>query len=108
MSAATWVSPIAGSRGRKIFSALHTKRPRRAAARVGEPQHVQAAQRRVPEPPLHHDAQVVLLAAEVLVESVLDDVALGRRQTLLELLRLHLVRERRQVDPVDAEARRAE
>src|SRR5207245_10187960 len=45
---------------------------------------------------------------EVRVEPRLDDVALGGRQALLELLRLHLVRERREVDPIDAEARRAE
>src|SRR2546426_676284 len=44
----------------------------------------------------------------VLVEPVLDDVTLRRRQPLLELLRLHLVGERWQVDALEAEARLTE
>src|SRR5262249_6557396 len=68
----------------------------------------QAAHGRVPEAALHDDPDVVFLAAEVLVEPALDDEALRRRQPLLELLRLHLIGEGRQIDPIDAEARRAE
>jgi hypothetical protein len=86
----------------------HQEWDRRAAACVGEAEHVQPAQRRVPETALHDDAQVLLVAAEVLVEPSLDDVPPRRRQASVELLRLHLVRERRQVDPVDTEARRAQ
>src|SRR5438034_25922 len=44
----------------------------------------------------------------VLVQPVLDDVTLRRRQPLLELLRLHLVGERWQVDALEAEARLTE
>src|SRR4029077_20454547 len=73
-----------------------------------EAEHVEPPQRRVPETALHDDAQMLLVAANVLVEPVLHDVAPRGRQAPLELLRLHLVRERRQVDAVDAEARRDE
>ena len=44
----------------------------------------------------------------LLVEPSLDDVAARSGQTLLELLRLHRIRERRQVDPVEAEGWRRE
>src|SRR2546428_8371248 len=84
------------------------ERDRRAAARVREAEHVEPAERRVPEAPLHDDPHVGLVPAMVLVQPVLDDVTLRRRQPLLELLRLHLVGERWQVDALEAEARLTE
>jgi hypothetical protein len=92
----------------RVDRVQHEERHRRPAARVGEAEHVEPAERRVPEAALHDDPEVVLVPADVLVESVLDDVPPRRGQPLLELLRLHLVREGRQVDPLQAEARGAD
>ena len=71
-------------------------------------EHVESAQGRVPETTLHDDAEVLFLAAVMLVQPALGDVAARGRQSLLELLRLHRVGERRQVDALDAEARVSE
>ena len=61
-------------RDERVDRVQHEERHRRAAARVGQAEHVEAAERRVPEAALHHDAHVRLVAGEVLVEPVLDDV----------------------------------
>ncbi len=70
-------------------------------AQLGEPAH-----RRVPQPALHDDPELAVVAVVHFVQRVVDDVAPRRGQALLELLRLHGVGERRQVDAVDREARR--
>ena len=67
---------------------------------------MQPPHRGVPEAALHHDAEMGLGAAAMLVEAALKDVAARRRQALLEFLRLHRVREWRQVDALQAERRR--
>jgi hypothetical protein len=74
------------------------------AVDVGHTQSGQAAQGRVPQATLHDDADRVLRPRDELVELPLDDVAPGRRQSCLKLPRLHRIRERRQVDALDAEA----
>ena len=90
---------------RRMQHVEHEQGHRRPALGVGQTEHVKPAQRRVPEPALHDDPEVALLAPMVLVQSPLDDVAAGRRQALLELLRLHGVGEGREVDALDVEAR---
>ena len=58
------------------------------AERVGHPQELESPQRGRGETALEDDAERLLLAGDHLVETALDDVAPGRGQPPLELLRL--------------------
>src|SRR4029079_2327422 len=67
----------------------------RAAVGVGGPQQLERAQRGGGEAALEYDAEALVLSRALLVEAALHDVAPGRGQAPLELLRLLRVGGRR-------------
>ena len=84
----------------RIGDVEHVERDAALAEHVGEPEHLERAQRGVVHAALHDDADVVGVAVEELVELVLLDEAHRRRPALLDLLLLVQVARGRQHDAV--------